>query len=716
MRISPLLSRIPDVLKDESRAALRAYPLRRPVILVLAALIAGIAASKHGGRLSAATEWTAWEGERGALIGIVRAEPDRRPTGVVYEIDVETFQPEGDDARSAQGRVLAHILRSTSAVASPGDRLRVFGRVALAPPARTPGAFDYRAFLEARGIGAIVYAGTRGVETLGPSGRLALRRVGARIENRIVSCFERRLSPPSAAVLAGLTVGRRPRFHPEVREAFLESGTLHVLVASGSNVAFIAALLCLAASAVRVPREGALLLSLPFVWLYVLAVGGDVPITRAGLMATITVLALVLGREDRPYHALAVAALALLALDPPSLFDVGLQMSFLTVFGFMYHLPAVESRLAVMPVWLGIPARALMISLVAQVWLIPISANVFHRLYPVALIANLIIVPAASAGLAIGLVLAALDALPWAAPAAATAVAADAYGAGLLAVARFFAAHPGVSFWLPSLHPWQIAGFFVAALALPFFRARWFARIAFVAGVAAVAWLRATPVARPATWGVAWLDVGARTAAVVVDSERSAILINPGPSEPANSAERILGPFFCEAGIDRLAAIIVTDPRVTTADVAAVRGVIEVDRVEHASATAPLFGAWGEGRAPRPMEIAGFQFRVLPGPPWAGDRPLWVAREGSAALLAHRIELETQGAALERREALAAVQGRFDPEMVWSPAFRRRFKPVMLVESAGPARESRAPWRGEVRRPQEEGWVWWEASGGGPIR
>ncbi len=707
---SDMKSRLFSRISLEIRSIPELYPFRRPAILAFVAAVIAVGSLHWLGRLNAGTPWDAYAGQRCALVGVVRSQPDVRPTGVVYEVDAETIQPEDDDLAAVRGRLMIHVLTATMPAAEAGDRIRAFGRVNRPAASRTPGAFDYRAFLQARSIGAIAYAGPNGFQNLGRARGFGIRRIGGRIEHWVAGCFFRQLSPESAAVLAGLTVGERPRFYPEVRRAFIESGTMHVLVASGSNVGFILAALCILAAALGVPRETAMAASLPVIWLYVFVVGGDAPIARAGVMATLFVAAQLIGREDRAFHALAVAALALILVDPASLFDVGLQMSFLTVFGFLYHLPPIEKKLESAPRWARWLLRALTASMIAQLWLIPISAAVFHRLYPVSLIANLVIVPAASAGLGIGFILAALDAARFSFAASATARVTDVYGSALLHAARFFANHPGVSLWLPTPPPGQIAAFFLVILSAPFLRRAVLPRFIFVAGLAGLAFIHAPAIASTKSWGLVWLDTGTRCTAVLVDSRRNAVVINPGPATPADSSERILGPFFSEAGISTVQAVVVSDPRVSDADVAALVRVLPVQRVYSTTAAACLFGAWDPhgNAAPAAINVAGFRLQPLPSPPYAGERPLWISRDGHAALLGHWIELETQGAALEQKEQLDVVQARFRKEATWSPAFRRRYKPVLLVESAGSSKESVPPWKRVARRPQEEGWIWWD--------
>lgn len=706
-----LFRRVVDAVVLEIRRFPSLYVFRRPAILVLAGLAGALLVLERSGRLTraGAADPIRFEGRPAAVVGVVTEPPDLRPSGCVYVVDVETLAPAGERAVSADGRLLLHVIGATRAEAGPGDRVRAFGRVRAPEGASSPGAFDYRAYLATRGIHAMVYAGQHSFDRLGPSGGHGLESVGWRVRKSVVATFERRMPAERAIVLAGLTVGERPRFYPSVRRAYIESGTMHVLVASGSNVGFVLAGWLLLAALAGVSRRAALITALPAVWGYVLIVGGDAPIARAGTMATVAIAAYAFAREDRPVHALAVAALARLAFNPLSLFDVGFQMSFVTVLGLMHHLPRIEPWAAARPGWIRWPVRLMSAGFIAHLWLLPISAGVFHRIQMWGLAANLVIVPLAGIGLALGAAVAGLDALAgrfvFDLAARGAAAAASGYAALLTRTAEWFASL-GPALWLPMPSLAGIFAFYTVCLAAPYARRSWLARAAVAVGLAlAIARGWAAPPFVIHGWGAAWVDLGPRVAAVLIDGNRHAVVINPGPCAPADSAERTLAPFLAVARIKRIDAIIVSDPRVSGADVAAL--------LHQRPATCVI--ASTSMAAGETFCAGGFRFHVLAAPAGAGETPLWVERDGRALLLGHRVELETQGAILDQRAKLAVMQGRFSPDAVWSPDFLMRQRPTLLVETAGESRETRAPWTSaRLVRPHSVGWLWWDG-GSAPL-
>ena len=82
-------------------------------------------------------------------------------------------------------------------------------------------------------------------------------------------------------------------------------------------------------------RRAAAAASLPVTALYAIATGATVPVLRSAVAAGVVFAAILLGRKGDAAGALAIAALALLAVDPGCLVDVSFQLSFASVAGLV---------------------------------------------------------------------------------------------------------------------------------------------------------------------------------------------------------------------------------------------------------------------------------------------------------------------------------------------------------------------------------------------
>ncbi len=667
----------------EIRDVRRLYLFRRPVLLVLLVYCCGILICKKAGLLDrvAANDPSQWAGERGAVTGVVAAQPDPRPTGCVYRLQVESVDLFDQKRVSSSGQILVHVMNSTSPVAHPGDRVRALGRLQKPKAALTPGAFDYQDYLATHGVHAVMYTSARSFENMGAAGSHRLMRWGWLIKQRTVHAYDRHLSGEQATVLAGLAVGNRPRFHPEIKQLFVESGTMHVLVASGSNVAFVIALWFVLARLFRTPRRWALASAVPAVWGYVLVAGADAPIARAGLMGTIGVIAYLSDREDRPYHALGLTALVILLWDPRALFDIGFQMSFGTVFGLIYYLTPAEAFIQRAPWPARWPLRLLAATLTAQIWIAPVTATTFQRFFPVGILSNLIVVPLSALGLTVGIALAAVDFLPLIA--APVVWAARIYLSTLIHLVRFFAERLGTSIWVAPPHPLTTGGFLICCLSVVSLNKSVLARIFFGVGLfgIAIGWMagRSEKIS-PREMEITWIDNGKRLTTIVQTPDGSRLLINPGPKGPVDTTERALMPFLTRRGISSLDAVLITDR-----DQKRVGGVESLVKWVRVSTVATV-------EAPA----------------------LWITDGRTTILIADKLTTKVQRALMRQETGpIDIVQSHFPRNWIWLPEFLEKFKPAVVIETypVSAFRPSVPPWPDiPAVAPQNRGWYRWNKS------
>lgn len=144
------------------------------------------------------------------------------------------------------------------------------------------------------------------------------------------------LPPVNSALVLGLVLGVNELYYlPEFRELLINTGTIHVVVASGFNISLVATLL----SRTVGTKYGlwAFVVIVVGTFVYSIMTGFDPPIFRAWLMAVITFIVANCGRTIDSIKVLVFTALAMLLLVPLYLFDLSFQLSFLATFGILYY-------------------------------------------------------------------------------------------------------------------------------------------------------------------------------------------------------------------------------------------------------------------------------------------------------------------------------------------------------------------------------------------
>lgn len=200
------------------------------------------------------------------------------------------------------------------------------------------------------------------------------------------------------AVLAAMTLGERVAISDQLNDDYSVSGALHVLSLSGLHLSIIYAMLSFLFFRWR-RSVVAQALVVCAVWAYVFVAGLPVSAVRSAVMLTVYSFVSLLNRDRMSLNTLAVAALVVLLSSPLSFYDVGFQMSFVSVlFIILLYRPLyslMPRKAAEVPVvrWVW---GMIVVSVAAQVGVAPLVAFYFGRFSCYFILTNFIVIPAST--------------------------------------------------------------------------------------------------------------------------------------------------------------------------------------------------------------------------------------------------------------------------------------------------------------------------------
>jgi len=290
------------------------------------------------------------------------------------------------------------------------------------------GKFDYRRYLEVHGFAGNTYIRSQNWQ----KADITLRSLSRLERSRIFflkqrSCLLKRfksqgLDGDEYAIVAAMALGDKTALSHELKDVYAETGASHILALSGLHLGIIYVLLTLFIARRRW-RTLAQVLTVICIWAFVFLVGMSVSVVRSAIMLTIYAL-LSLGHRDRmSVNVLAFTAIVMLCWNPLSLFDIGFQLSFMSVFSILLFTPLfMQCSTLFIPSgtqnYLAKSVRATIldrisswiwgmaaVSLAAQIGVAPLIAYYFGRFSPCFLLTNFIVVPAATLILYLSLVI-----------------------------------------------------------------------------------------------------------------------------------------------------------------------------------------------------------------------------------------------------------------------------------------------------------------------
>jgi competence protein ComEC len=249
--------------------------------------------------------------------------------------------------------------------------------------------FDERTWLRRRGI-HVVLAGDRW-RLVGH--RHGVGGLGDRLHTWLARSVAGGVQGERRGVLLGVVLGEEQGISERLRQDFRASGLYHLLAVSGQNVVLVAGGALMLAWLLGMPRWAGQLGALASIGGYVLAVGPQPSVLRAGIAGALGSLAWLTARPTDRWYFLLLGAFALLAWNPYVLFDAGFQLSFAAVVAIFTLAPRLEERLEGYPLPRTL-REAIAISTACGVATAPILWLQFHAIPLLAVPANAAAAPA----------------------------------------------------------------------------------------------------------------------------------------------------------------------------------------------------------------------------------------------------------------------------------------------------------------------------------
>jgi competence protein ComEC len=335
------------------------------------------------------------------ITGKIADQPDVRANKTFLKVQAHALST-GKKTIATSGQMILKIKEPTFRF-DYADRIKFKGFLYEPSPVRNPGAFDYKKYLSRKGIhGMITLSRSDKVQIVSKQpGGVLLSRIVIPLREWILGVFDKTLSGNHKALLSGFLLGETRDISKDIYEMFRDTGTVHLLVVSGSNVWLVVGIIFALLSLLRVPKIPTTIITLVCIFIFSNLVHNDPPVVRASIMASVVLLGVLLYKDVQLINLVSFSALVILLFSPLFLFDVGFQLSFASVFAIVLLVPKLSQVLSKYVSkshkklwrWVILPC---LVSLSVEIILFPILAYYFNMVPMIVVVANLFIVPLAS--------------------------------------------------------------------------------------------------------------------------------------------------------------------------------------------------------------------------------------------------------------------------------------------------------------------------------
>ncbi len=444
---------------------------------------------------------------------------------------------------------------------SPGVRLAISGVLEKPSGARNPGGFNYESLLQARKTPARMAVKADAILFSGENKDLPLLRFGLGIRQVILEQLDINLSDEKAALMAAMLTGYKEDLTDSMENAFSIAGLTHIMAVSGANLAFLLLPLLWLFRMLGLNRKAAAVVTVPFLFFFVLVTGMEASALRACIMACVLMAGKALDRKPDLLNSLGIASLLLLVVNPFLLFDTGFILSF----GATAGLALLYGRIrGVIPEWVPkIIRETVSATIAAQAGILPLLILFFSRISLISLLSNLLVVPLTGMATVLGMVCVILGSLhPF--PGQVIGYMLQSLLHVILFITDFCASIPWAQVhmrhWrLPAILSWYAVLIPTGAYGLPFFIRHKTKLVAgaFLAGVCIL-----LSGLMPGRLKVTFIDVGQGDSALIQTASGRNYLVDGGgtiqESETGYIGERILLPLFMHEGVTSLEQVFIT--------------------------------------------------------------------------------------------------------------------------------------------------------------
>ena len=165
----------------------------------------------------------------------------------------------------------------------------------------------------------------------------------AKLRHWAVGRLQQVLPEPQASLAIGILLGVKRSMPREFYDMLVKTGTLHVIAASGYNVSVVAAVVMGALTKV-ISKKISLIMGIAAIGGYVLLSGASPSVVRAGVMGSLTLIGVILGRVNDARWLLWVTAWIMLMVKPELIADIGFQLSMSATTGLLYVCEILKSQ------------------------------------------------------------------------------------------------------------------------------------------------------------------------------------------------------------------------------------------------------------------------------------------------------------------------------------------------------------------------------------
>jgi competence protein ComEC len=343
-------------------------------------------------------ELTKFEGKYLIVEGSIKNILDKSDNYSKYTMVVTGVKHKNEFYRVNEKTLLRVNGNKTFAI---GDKLNLYGIVAIPNSNSNPKLFSYRLYLNTEKIYTIVTTKDYLIKVVSKGNLTIYEKTALAFRARVAEVFDRYTNKNSSHIIKSIILGESSYLEDEYEEKMRNLGLAHILAVSGLHIGIISLFLAYTFKIIGISKKISSPIVILLLWCYGYFIGYPSSVLRALIMFSSLMLADLTYRRYDSVNSLAFGCLILLIYNPLWLFSVGFQLSFVATLSIILFTPKINEVLSI----IGKIRNMLSPILAVQIGVIPIFAYHFNEFSIISVISNLVIIPIMSLSVVISFLL-----------------------------------------------------------------------------------------------------------------------------------------------------------------------------------------------------------------------------------------------------------------------------------------------------------------------
>ena len=268
-----------------------------------------------------------------------------------------------------------------------GDLIYLEGKLEIPKIATNYKGFNYRQYLKTQKIQGIVIADNVKILKAKYKNNLIYQ-----IQKKIKAIIKEKLPSETGDLLLAILLGDKKDLSEQIQINFKNSNLSHMLAVSGAHVSYIIIGLTYITQNSIMGKRKARVFCIFFLIIFMAITNFTPSVTRACIMAILTLVSKILYKKADIYTNISISALIILLYNPYSLLDLGFQLSFGGTIGIVIFMRFIKKKQEE-PKLLNYIKQMALVSICANIIIIPIIMNNFNTVSLTFLVSNILASP-----------------------------------------------------------------------------------------------------------------------------------------------------------------------------------------------------------------------------------------------------------------------------------------------------------------------------------